>query len=98
PLLPNLRGQVDQVLGDLVTISVGIDSGIGVGTTLDIYRQEGEGGPKYLGKVKVSSAYNLYPKQAVMTFIPARHVPSSQLTAAELPRKGDLVRPLEAGN
>ncbi len=97
-ILPNLRGQVNDVLGDLVTVSVGIDAGLGVGTTFDVYRTEGEGGARYLGKVKVTSAFNLYPKQAVMTFLPARNVPFSQLTPAELPRKGDLVKPLDAGN
>lgn len=98
PILPNLRGQVDGVSGDLMSVSIGIDAGLGVGTTLDVFRTSGDGGARYLGKAKVTSANNLFPKQAVMTFIPARNVPMGQLTPAELPRKGDLVKPLDSGN
>jgi hypothetical protein len=91
PVLENLRGEVKDVAGDLVTITVGIDAGMGVGTVLDVYRTEGGG--RYLGKVRVTSAYNLYAKESVVTFTPARNVPIERLTPEELPRKGDVVRP-----
>ncbi len=96
PVLANLRGEVTRVAGDLLTISVGIDAGIGVGTVLDIYRTEGGQG-KYLGKVKVTSGLNLFPKESIVTFIPARpDIPLDRLPAGDLPRRGDLVRPAEA--
>ncbi|HSQ58310.1 MAG TPA: hypothetical protein VLM40_21495 [Gemmata sp.] len=94
PVLANLRGEVTAVAGDLVTLSVGIDAGIGVGTTLDIYRLDGA--PRYLGTVKVTSAFNLFPKQAIATFIPADNVPLARLRPEQLPKKGDEVRPLNA--
>ena len=94
PVLANLRGEVTAVSGDLVTLSIGIDAGLAVGTTLDIYRIEG--GARYLGTVKVTSALNLFPKQAIVTFTPARNVPIERLRAEELPKKGDEVRPLNA--
>jgi hypothetical protein len=94
PVLSNLRGEVTDVAGDLVTLSVGIDAGLGVGTTLDIYRLDG--GPRYLGTVKVTNALNLFPKQAIATFTPARNVPFDRLRPEELPKKGDEVRPLNA--
>jgi hypothetical protein len=92
-ILPNLRGQVDDVAGDLIVISIGIDSGVAVGTVLEVYRTEN--GARFLGTAKVTSAYDLYPKQAVLTFTPARNVPLARLSADELPKKGDLVRPPE---
>jgi hypothetical protein len=92
PVLPNLRGRVEDVAGDLVTISVGIDAGIGVGTVLELYRTEG--GARYLGTVKVTDAFNLYSKQAVVKFTPANNLPLARLRPEELPRKGDLVRPV----
>ena len=70
PVLPNLRGEVVDVSGDLLTISIGIDAGLAVGTVLDIYRVEG--GARYLGTVRVTDAFNLYPKQAVVKFTPAK--------------------------
>jgi hypothetical protein len=94
PVLANLRGEVVAVAGDLVTLSIGIDAGVGVGTTLDIYRTEGTA--RYLGTVKVTSALNLFPKHAIATFIPARNVPVERLRPEELPKKGDEVRPLSA--
>lgn len=93
PVLPNLRGEVTDLAGDLLVISVGIDSGLAVGTTLDLYRLAGGG--TYLGTVKVTSSSNLYPKQAVVRFTPARNVPLDRLSADELPRKGDLVKPTD---
>jgi len=95
PVLSNLRGEVLDVAGDLVTISVGIDSGLAVGTALEIYRLEGGG--RYLGTVKVTDAFNLYPKQAVVKFTPASGQPLARLRPEELPRKGDLVRPVSDG-
>ena len=94
PVLANLRGEVTDVAGDLVTLSIGIDSGLAVGTTLDIYRTEG--GARYLGTVKVTSALNLFPKSAIVSFTPARNVPIDRLRPEELPKKGDEVRPLNA--
>jgi hypothetical protein len=94
PPLPNLRGEVTAVQGDLVVLSIGYEAGLNVGTELDLYRTEGQ--PRYLGTVKITSAANLYPKQAVATFIPARNVPFNRLTPEEKPRKGDLVKPAES--
>lgn len=94
PVLSNLRGEVSDVAGDLVTLSIGVDAGLAVGTTLDIYRTEG--GARYLGTVKVTSALNLFPKSAIVSFTPARNVPLDRLRPEELPKKGDEVRPLNA--
>jgi seryl-tRNA synthetase len=91
PLMANLRGEVTDVAGDLLTLDVGIDSGMAVGTMLDVYRLE-KGG-KFLGTVKVASALNLFPKQAIVTFTSARKVPLDKLPEDDLPKKGDLVRP-----
>ncbi len=93
PPLPNLRGQVTAVEGDLVVLSIGYEAGLNVGTELELYRLQGES--RYLGTVKITSPANLYPKQAVATFIPARNVPFARLTPAEKPRPGDLVKPIE---
>ena len=93
PVLSNLRGEVTDVAGDLLTISIGIDAGLAVGTVLDIYRTEGGG--RYLGTVRVTDAFNLYPKQAVVKFTPANAVPLERLRPEELPKKGDLIKPLE---
>lgn len=91
PVLENLRGQVNRVLGDQLEISIGLDAGLAPGTVLDLYRLEGGG--RYLGTVKVTSAANLFPKQAIVTFTPARgNVPLDRLSPAELPRRGDEVR------
>ena len=95
PVLANLRGEVTDVAGDLLTISVGIDSGMAVGTVLDVYRLEGGG--KYLGTVKVTSALNLFSKQAIVTFTrPAATSRSTACPSPTCPKKGDLVRPPEA--
>jgi hypothetical protein len=91
-VLSNLRGEVTDVADDLVTLSIGIDAGLAVGTTLDIYRTEG--GPRYLGTVKITNALNLFPKQAIASFTPARNVPFERLRPEERPKKGDEVRPL----
>lgn len=92
PPLPNLRGEVTEVQNDLVVLSIGYEAGLSVGTELDLYRIQGQ--PRYLGTVKITSAANLYPKQAVATFIPARKVPLARLTPEEKPRRGDLVKPV----
>jgi hypothetical protein len=96
PVLANLRGEVTDVSGDLVTISIGIDSGLAVGTTLEIYRTAPEA--RFLGTVKVTDAFNLYPKQAVVKFTPASGLPLARLRPEELPKKGDLIRPVNGGN
>ncbi|MBA4191596.1 MAG: hypothetical protein C0467_26760 [Planctomycetaceae bacterium] len=95
PVLSNLRGRVENVAGELLTISVGIDSGMAVGTVLDVIRLEGGG--KYIGTVKVTSALNLFPKQAIVSFTPARRdIPLDRLPIGDLPKPGDQVRPPEA--
>ena len=48
-------------------------------------------GRRYLGTVKVTDAFNLYPKQAVVKFTPASGKPLSRLRPEELPHKGDRV-------
>jgi hypothetical protein len=95
PVLPNLRGEVLEVAGDLATIDIGIDAGLAVGTVLELYRTEGGG--RYLGTVKVTDAFNLYAKQAVVKFTPASGLPLARLRPEEMPRKGDLVRPSTDG-
>ena len=91
----NLRGEVTAAAGDQVMLSIGIDAGLVTGTTLDIYRLD-EKTPRYLGTVKVTSALHLFPKQAIVTFTPARKVALDKLRPEELPKKGDEVRPLNA--
>ena len=91
PLVPNLRATVTDVDGGFVTLDIGLDGGLAVGTVLDIYRVEGA---KYLGTVKVVDAKKLLPKTAVATFTPARNVALDKLKPDELPKKGDQVRPI----
>lgn len=94
PLLSNLRGQINRVAGDQVELTIGIDAGLDKGSVLDVIRLEGGG--QYLGTVRVT---DIWPKQAVGTFIPARPgVPFERLRPEELPRKGDEVRPPQALN
>jgi hypothetical protein len=96
PKMPaNFRCEVTKIAGDLVMLDAGIDSGLGVGTVLDVYRLEKSGG-RYLGTVKVTSASNLFPKQAIVSFTPAGNVPLDKLKPEDLPRKGDEVRSPEA--
>lgn len=95
PVLSNLRGEVTNVAGELLTVSIGIDAGMSVGTVLDVIRLEGGG--KYIGTVKVTSALNLFPKQAIVSFTPARRdIPLDRLPIGDLPKAGDQVRPPEA--
>jgi hypothetical protein len=92
PTMPaNFRCEVTKIAGDLVMLDAGIDSGLAVGTVLDVYRLE-KSGAQYLGTVKVTSALNLFPKQAIVSFTPARKVALDKLQPEELPRKGDEVR------
>jgi hypothetical protein len=92
PVLSNLRGQVDRVEGDIVQLSIGLDSGLSKGTVLELYRL-GDGG-KYLGTIKVA---DLYPKTSTAYFYPADPKRSAaQLRPDELPKVGDLVRPSES--
>jgi hypothetical protein len=92
PVLSNLRGEVERVAGDLVVLSIGVDAGLSKGSVLDLSRLEGGG--RYLGTVKITE---LYPKQAIAVFTPARaNVPFTQLRPEELPKKGDQVRPSES--
>jgi hypothetical protein len=91
-VLPNLRGEVVRVQGDLVHLSIGIDAGLSKGTVLELSRLEGGG--KYLGTLTVT---DLYPKEAIARFTPARStIPFAQLRPDELPKKGDQVRPPES--
>jgi hypothetical protein len=92
PVLPNLHGEVERVVGDLVEIGIGIDAGVSKGTILEVSRTAGGG--QYLGTIKI---IDVYPKQAVGNFRPARPVPFDRLRPEELPKKGDEVRPPEGG-
>jgi hypothetical protein len=92
PLLPNTRGEVERVAGDQIQVTIGLDAGVDKGTVLDVMRLNGGG--QYLGTIKIT---NVWPKQAVGTFTPARPgVPFERLRPEELPRKGDEVRPPQA--
>jgi hypothetical protein len=92
PLLSNLRGEVERVEGLLVVLSIGADAGLSKGSVLDLSRLDGGG--RYLGTVKVM---DLYSKQAVAQFTPARaNVATELLRPEELPKKGDQVRPQES--
>jgi hypothetical protein len=84
----NLRGQVTRVAADRVELSIGLDAGLEKGAVLDLYRLDGGG--KYLGTATV---VDVYPKQAVATFRPARKAAIKDLKPEELPKKGDGVRP-----
>lgn len=91
PVLPNLRGEVERVQGDLVQVGLGVDAGLSKNTVLDVVR--GDNGGRYVGTIKI---IDLYPKQAIGVFTPARvNVPFSKLRPEELPKKGDEVRPPE---
>ena len=91
PVLSNLRGEVEQVKGDLVVLSIGIDSGLSKGTVLKLYRLE-DGG-KYLGTVRI---LDMKPKESTAVFLPVGAKQLNQLRPDELPRKGDQVEPLES--
>lgn len=93
PLPDNIRGSVQEVAGDFVRISIGIDAGLEPGSRLDIYRTDGGG--QYLGTLVVTRS--LYPKEAVAEFKPKRSVPVAQLRPDELPRKGDTVGQVTGG-
>ncbi len=84
-----LRGTVTAVNEPYVSLSVGLDAGLTVGSTLSIYRLAGGG--KYLGQVVVS---NVYPKEAVATFRPATGRDPTRLAADERPKVGDEVSKL----
>jgi len=88
PVLSNLHGEVERVVGDLIQIGVGIDAGVSKGTVLEVSRTEGGG--TYLGTIKIT---DVFPKQAVGIFRPARPVPFDRLRPEELPKKGDEVKP-----
>jgi hypothetical protein len=85
----NIRGTVEANMSSdgFVLISLGIDAGLEPGSKLDVYRETGGG--KYLGTLTVTGT--LRPKEAVAEFRPARPVALTQLSAAELPKKGDVV-------
>jgi hypothetical protein len=93
PVLANLRGEVTGVAGDLLTIDIGIDAGLAVGTELQIDRFDGAKS-RHLGTVRVTDAFNLYPKQAVVKFTPASGRPLERLRPEELPKEHDVVRPI----
>ena len=90
----DLRGKVTDGADDLLTIDIGIDAGLAMGSVLGVYRVNGADS-RYLGTVRVTDAFNLYPKQAVVKFTPARKVPLKDLKAEELPKKGDVVRSMK---
>jgi len=93
PVLANLRGEVTGVADDLLIIDIGIDSGLAVGTVLQLDRFDGANS-RHLGTVRVTDSFNLYPKQAVVKFTPSSGKPLARLRPEELPQKGDVVRPL----
>jgi hypothetical protein len=94
PLPENIRGTVLQDMqGDFVHISIGIDAGLEPGSRLDVYRESGGG--QYLGTLVVTKS--ITPKDAITEFKPARRVPISQLRPDELPRKGDTVGHVSTG-
>lgn len=95
PELPaDLRGKVTDGADDLLIIDIGIDVGLALGSVLGVYRVNGADS-HYLGTVRVTDPYNLYPKAAVVKFTPVRKVPLKDLKPEELPKKGDLVRPMK---
>jgi hypothetical protein len=93
PVPSNLRGEVENVneRRDFVTLSIGADAGLSIGSVLQLERIAGGG--QYLGTVRI---FDLQAKKATATFTPKRsNVPISQLRPDELPKKGDQVRPTE---
>jgi len=90
-IVPNLRGQVTSVSGELLVLDIGVNTGLQVGMVLDVIRLESR--DKHIGTVKVTSALNLFPKQAIVTFTPVRREhPLDRLKENELPKIGDQVR------
>ena len=90
---PSLEGVVSEVSGELVCLDIGIDAGLRAGRKLGVYRIEWNE-TRNLGTVKITSAFNLFPKGAIATFTPDGNVPLAKLKPEDLPRKGDVVRHL----
>ena len=82
--------------GDLLTLDIGIDAGLSVGTVLQLERSD-RNNSRYLGTVRVTDAFNLYPKQVVVKFTPASGRPLARLRPEELPKKGDVAKPINDG-
>jgi hypothetical protein len=82
PVRPDLRGSVVRMDGDLVTISIGADTGVAPGAVLDVGRLSPA---KYLGRVRI---LEVSPKEAVGTFEPAG---GGRATGDNRPRPGDLI-------
>jgi len=93
PALPEgVRGTVTKYEAGYVQLSIGIDAGLSVGSTLDIYRHD-DGG-KYLGTVTVT---NVYPKEAVGVFKSSENRPVGRLRPDQLPKAGDTVGKIGGG-
>lgn len=93
PALPEgIRGTVTKYEDGYVQLSIGIDAGLSVGSTLDIYRHD-DGG-KYLGTVTIT---NVYPKEAVGLFKSAENRPVGRLRPDQLPKAGDTVGKIGGG-
>lgn len=91
PTPEGLRGTVERFekSSGLVQVSVGIDSGVVVGSVLDVYRAKDGEDARYLGTVVISSST---PKRAVGVFRPADPRKTiQQLRAEELPQSKDTV-------
>jgi hypothetical protein len=87
PVPEGTRGTVLAYENGLIAISLGIDSGVVVGSQLDVYRESNGG--RYLGTVVIDRAY---AKQAVGTFRPADpRRPVGQLRPEERPKPDDIV-------
>jgi len=81
------RATVTAAADGYVVVSLGIDAGLTVGATVDIFR-DGEGA-RYLGTVVID---RVYPKQAVGVFRPADPKRTfKQLRPEEQPKVGDTV-------
>ena len=87
-----IRGTVTAYKDGYVQLSIGIDAGLSVGSTLDIYRHD-DGG-KYLGTVSVT---NVYPKEAVGVFKSSENRPVGRLRPDQLPKQGDTVGKIGGG-
>ena len=87
PVPDGLRGKVTAVAsGGIVAVSVGLDSGLAVGSVVDIYR---EGAGLYLGTIVIQ---DVQAKTAVGTFKPSDSRRTlKQLRPEELPKVGDTI-------
>ena len=93
PLPDGIRGTVKVYKDGWAELSIGIDAGLTIGASLDVFRSEGGG--QYLGTVVIVS---VYPKDAVARFKPADPRRSiEKLRPEELPKAGDIVGKVGVG-